>query len=87
MGLIYCISLDFFYGYFSSKGFSINDGGFNFINSLFFVNGFFFNDFFLLIDCDVGFEGSLIGFGFDLVFVLLLLLIWGNVLLNWIMNE
>lgn len=76
-----------FYGYFSSKSFSVNDGGFNLINSLFFVNGFFFNDLFLLIDCEVGLEGSFIGLGFDFVFVLLLLFIWGNVLFIWFMSE
>lgn len=78
---------DSFYGYPSSKSSSINDGGFNPINSPFSANGFFFNDLPSPTDRDVGSEGSSTGSGFDPAPAPLSPSIWGNVPSTRSMNE
>jgi len=78
---------DSFYGYPSSKSSSINDGGFNPINSPFSANGFFFNDLPSPTDRDVGSEGSSTGSGFDPAPAPPSPSIWGNVPSTRSMNE
>ena len=79
LGLPHRTSSDSFYGYSSSKSSSINDGGFNPINSPFSANGFFFNDLPSPTDRDVGSEGSSSGSGFDHTPAPPSPSIWGNV--------
>lgn len=87
LGLTQRTSSDSFYGYPSSKCSSINDGGFNPINSPFSANGFFFNDLPSPTDRDVGSEGSSTGSGFDPVPAPPSPSIWGNVPSTRSINE
>ncbi|XP_020608118.1 RNA-binding protein MEX3B-like [Orbicella faveolata] len=87
LGLPQRTSSDSFYGYPSSKSSSINDGGFNPINSPFSANGFFFNDLPSPTDREVGSEGSSTGSGFDPAPAPPSPSIWGNVPSTRSMNE
>lgn len=87
LGLPQRTSSDSFYGYPGSKSSSVNDGGFNPINSPFSANGFFFNDLPSPTDRDVGSEGSSSGSGFDPAPAPPSPSIWGNVPSTRSMNE